>query len=389
MFNNTKRTRSQLALPDFNFELLSRSPLKDARIALRTNINTASVEDHLDMEGELEVDAIPTRQAKRPFSPLKDPLAPRERVLKKPKWDTSDVENETASHILKSFPKKPSSTSSEPSPKSTFTAPSHRRAKSVPVERYTPIRHLDLKRLSPSPWRSPSKSKQKLKIATFPSMETIQDNMLAESSKPSASQVAETAASAELSDGGPSRTPPVHEDVNMSSPPLSPPPTSPSELISPPHSQLRSTPPSLSELSFSRPPSPLTPLPPTPRPTKIPSYPTGNVSRQTVLSGDGESLYPPSQPKTPFSASRLPKLSFAVSSRPSASNTSKTKIKTTLQSKPRTRTNKPKPVIALGGRVTRSSSLRQKEASAVEEIPTSAPTAGTTGRSKATSTICH
>lgn len=165
---NFKRTRSQLTLPPLDPSAIGRSPLKDARSALRNGINLPGIifpQRELSklriasssMDGEEDEDEIllsPKRANRKRYSDEVhggDENNPDSRASKRAKvmehpFDTDNVPSKQVS-------------TSDP-----FV---FKRAKSIerissynpPSSSYTPIRpvpHINLKTMSPSPWRTGS-----------------------------------------------------------------------------------------------------------------------------------------------------------------------------------------------------------------------------------------
>ncbi|KAI0072423.1 hypothetical protein K474DRAFT_399199 [Panus rudis PR-1116 ss-1] len=167
---NSKRTRSQLTLPDFNFDLVGRSPLKDARTALRNpgnntppNFRTAHAENDAAgvMDEKEEKDLSDGQQQKRPASPFKQTVPPTEREQKRPRRD--EPGGDTVQYVYHAVPlQRPSSTPAIQPVKDESSTSNFRRAQSVPAAPSTPVPFVDLKRISPSPWRSPTKLKIRL-----------------------------------------------------------------------------------------------------------------------------------------------------------------------------------------------------------------------------------
>lgn len=179
---NTKRTRSQLTLPALNHSTLGRSPLKDARSALR-NATNLQVQLQLHrapsklristMDSDTDEDEIllsPNKKVpnkknnKKRLSEECSKDGNGERVLKRSKMDplpslvltSADTEN------------------IQPSPGPSQQRKAHldneqlatsylelQRSRSMPPSpaRSPPVPHLDLKTIPPSPWRSSSPAK--------------------------------------------------------------------------------------------------------------------------------------------------------------------------------------------------------------------------------------
>lgn len=97
--SNSKRTRSQLTLPEFNFKQLGRSPLKDARTAHRnTQHLTPPTAQHLDVSDTDHKYPVPDHflfpskeHGKRGSSPLKEAQPAKRR-----KHDGTESENDSA-----------------------------------------------------------------------------------------------------------------------------------------------------------------------------------------------------------------------------------------------------------------------------------------------------
>ncbi|KAI0349961.1 hypothetical protein OH77DRAFT_1525266 [Trametes cingulata] len=158
----SKRTRSQTTLDSFSFVNLARSPLKQARSALRQHSPNHS-KPHApaappappptatDTPSSSHATSSPDGLLKRPPSPAKDAALTHERDAKRPRHDI--------------FPKKPSASLSavpdDPRPHNPSSA--YRRAVSVPpISSSVPL--LDLNNVPPSPRRSPTK----FRIASVP-----------------------------------------------------------------------------------------------------------------------------------------------------------------------------------------------------------------------------
>ncbi|TCD66528.1 hypothetical protein EIP91_001248 [Steccherinum ochraceum] len=382
---SSRKTRSQLALPDINPDILARSPLKLARTAHKQNANaTPTMNDKQATPEAAQDQDVPS---KRPSSPLKDTMALRERDLKRARREGSGSDSENrnespgpAAYTFQS-PKKPSSSSSAPSIGAEYTPIRLQRASSVPPETATPIPHLDLNRVPPSPWRTPG---LKLRITTVPSVESIHDTPKA------APDVGHDIVMATPTIGSSTLPLPIPEvaaettssQVNSSSdahPPSSSPlpslPTSPVDE-QPPALELDAVTPRKPALSTLAPTSPLTPLPATPRAPRI--IENAQNTGQKLLGIGVNATFPP--PKTPIaSSSRLPRPSSILQLNGAAS--SKPEIKPKGPS--RARAMKPKQVsssIPLGGRMTRSASLRQQETKKREDSGTAAAAAPHVGK---------
>ncbi|KAK7691674.1 hypothetical protein QCA50_005073 [Cerrena zonata] len=178
VFDNTKRTtRSQLTLPELNFNL-GRSPLKDARTARKHNVTTTDEAALLDGENSDAKSPTDRTPPKRPMSPTRGVTEEDERESKRVKRseNTSPIaERHSAEPIWHSPSRKPVSTyvTHDEVPRTPKT---WRRAQSVPPQSSTPkaaIPHINFSRMSPSPWKSPSKAK--LRIASVSPMESIPD----------------------------------------------------------------------------------------------------------------------------------------------------------------------------------------------------------------------
>ena len=179
VFANTKRsTRSQLTLPELNFDF-GRSPLKDARTARKHNVSHPDDIQPLDY-GNSEVKTPTDRTPpKRPMSPSRGVAEEDERESKRVKRseNTSPItERHSAEPTWHSPSRKPVSTTSYTTHEEVPRTPNTwRRAQSVPPQSTTPkaVPHIDFSRMSPSPWKSPSKAR--LRVASVPSMDSILD----------------------------------------------------------------------------------------------------------------------------------------------------------------------------------------------------------------------
>ena len=277
--------------------------------ATETFMGSSTSDATLDDEDK---DIVPP--AKRPPSPLRntDGVVVPERVLKRPRQTeelnslgkSSDGQGSTHASTSKLplerpfSPKKPSSTGSILSPRpSTEIVPLTPRARSVPADGSIP--HLDLSKVQPSPWRSPSKSKGKdrLIITSVPPRDTTSELAVA----------TEADADGDVQMRGSS--PPIQLRLPSSSRPPSP--VAPLGISQNDHTPM----------------SPLTPVPPTPF-TSDPKPAYHNVqagvkthdSLKEPEAGPSRPLLEAlPQPKTPFGASRLPK---PVQSKPSGSASS-------------------------------------------------------------------
>ncbi|TCD62530.1 hypothetical protein EIP91_006757 [Steccherinum ochraceum] len=374
---SSRKTRSQLALPDINPDILARSPLKLARTAHKQNANaTPTMNDKQAISEAAQDQDVPS---KRPSSPLKDTMALRERDLKRARREGSgsDSENKNespgpAAYTFQS-PKKPSSSSSAPSIGAEYTPIRLQRASSVPPETATPIPHLDLNRVPPSPWRTPG---LKLRITTVSSMESIQDTpkaapdvghdivMATPTAGPSTLPLSIPEVAAEATSSQANSSSDAHPPSSSPLPSL---PTSPVDE-QPPALELDAVTPRKPALSTLAPTSPLTPLPATPRAPRT----VDNVQNtgQKLLGTGANAPFAP--PKTPIaSTSRLPRPSSILQL--NGATSSKPEIKPKGPS--RARAMKPKQVsssIPLGGRMTRSASLRQQETKKREDSGTAA-----------------
>lgn len=180
VFGNAKRTtRSQLTLPELNFDL-GRSPLKDARNARTARRpNVSGTDDGDDDSTGLKT---PTEKTppKRPMSPSRGVTEDDERESKRVKRSENTspvVERHSAEPTWHSPSRKPASTTSYATHEEVPRTPkTWRRAQSVPPQSTTPkahVPHIDFSRMSPSPWKSPSK--RKLRLASVSPMDSIPD----------------------------------------------------------------------------------------------------------------------------------------------------------------------------------------------------------------------
>ncbi|KAI0918908.1 hypothetical protein AcV5_001967 [Taiwanofungus camphoratus] len=322
--SNVKRTRSQLTLPEFDINKLGRSPLKDARTAARNNHHISSNVVISCADSEDEILLSPRKQPKRPSSPLKDTALSSERLIKRSRL----VNNQPENHPLPVRSKKPYSTSvlndnpglSEPI----------QRSQSVP--NYPSIPHIDFNQVP----RSPTKVTTPFRIFSV----TLE---------PAANTV---------------------PDVNIKELRVSR-PENPSDV-----SLCPATPTSATLASQMLPPplSPLTPLPSTPHPLRYKSDSSGHdhmahdhmaldlVSLATNINNISEDRpASSSRPATGFtSLSRLPV------PRPTPSHTPSSPERFSRHPCPRSKAKVHKSgcsagPIPLGGRMTRSATLRQRE----------------------------
>ncbi|TFY55104.1 hypothetical protein EVJ58_g8458 [Rhodofomes roseus] len=313
-----RRTRSQLALPAFDLNQLARSPLKDARQALRNN---QSPQSNPLAEAGPHLFSPLRKQHKRSSSPFKDTNA-YERDYKRAKHD--DGREENCSPLLR--PRRPPSASSiREATAQSHTPPNFRRAQSVPAWPSTPL--IDLTRVS----RSPSKASPILHIATLPSELTHPNQPIGQ--EPSAPLAFD------------------HASLVLAHPCTPDQPTSP-------------------------PISPLSPLTPLTDAAGIPSDAVQSSDDVEVTRGAPKQLsflpinddaatprpvLPVSMVATPSAGfSRLPRLSLVPSSRPPSSNIEQTKQSRAPSKRPDKSRARLGP-IPLGGRMTRSAALRQKE----------------------------
>ncbi|OJT02222.1 hypothetical protein TRAPUB_7249 [Trametes pubescens] len=150
--DSKKRTRSQTTLDAFVSVNLARSPLKQARSALRHTPphRPAPPQPHTDSRPRsTSPDNATEGKLKRPLSPGKDAAVHHERDFKR------------ARHNLAVFPRRPSAHTSDHPPQQSSSA--YRRAVSVPaISSVVPL--LDLNNVPPSPRRSPTK----FRIASVP-----------------------------------------------------------------------------------------------------------------------------------------------------------------------------------------------------------------------------
>lgn len=151
---SSKRTRSQLTLPEFNFTQLGRSPLKDARTAHRNTHHVtppiAQQVDVLDADPKsavADVSSISSREhGKRASSPLKEAQPAKRR-----RQDGSDSENQSAT----------------PSPMTTVT--------SLPeISEPTPVPPFNFSNVS----SSPSKHNTSLQPNSIPLPKDIPDTVV-------------------------------------------------------------------------------------------------------------------------------------------------------------------------------------------------------------------
>lgn len=169
--SNSKRTRSQLLLPQFDFDI-GRSPLKDARMAIRNHresLETVAVPSSNDNDGTLVSSA--KSASKRPSSPTKNAELLRERELKRAKFSRIEAENsvtQASSSNNVQLTHKPSSMSSVDARKPDITLFS--RSRSVPLSSSGWMPHIDLNMVPPSPSK-----KVKLRIASVPPLASVPD----------------------------------------------------------------------------------------------------------------------------------------------------------------------------------------------------------------------
>ena len=226
--SNTKRTRSQLALPDLILQLpLARSPLKDARTALRNQSHQDIVLtpepgfQRIDLDSDDEILLSPRKKIKISNTSSERPPFPCDeyaavsgsdlgRGLKRFKRDillsgsldgdddSSDVENThhhpshkhgfstpTTSHPSGKTPihsftavKKSvfSSAIMDETDRGAGTAIRTPRARSVLFSQAGEVLNLDLRNLPPSPWRSPSEQKRpEMRFTSAPLLDAIPD----------------------------------------------------------------------------------------------------------------------------------------------------------------------------------------------------------------------
>ena len=201
-----KRTRSQITLPDDILQVSQRSPLKDARSALRNHttptdtriptkvISDGATDDELLLSPRKDASStrVPHRSKRSASPPPENGQSPRssldERDSKRIKRDTSpeklNIENtdiiplhRTLMHVrnhsepnytnhssrklFKTASNKPASSDTHPCP-STPGPSGKERAQSVPLFSASyPIPHIDLKNPPASPYRSRSRSPSK------------------------------------------------------------------------------------------------------------------------------------------------------------------------------------------------------------------------------------
>ncbi len=288
------RTRSQLTLPDFPHDIVGRSPLKEAKTARRSANNSEKLpavsqhgSDLVGREGEDGAGAVARSNSKRP-----SPGALRERAVKRVKRLPDEEETTplpVASGSALFLSAKPLSSSSLPSvaPElSSATPKGFTRSQSVPLEGSIPL--VNLTQVPPSPWRSPSKSKHKLRIMSVPPMDPIPDGIT----------LPETGSQGSRSgDGTEAMVGSQDEDVQMSSLPS----PSHSSLITPLESGASALLLPAVQSTQSIPTSPLTPLPPTPQLFRNPAVSNGYNDVQAEI--DPRT----SRSKTPSTVSRIPR----------------------------------------------------------------------------------
>ncbi|KZT69712.1 hypothetical protein DAEQUDRAFT_250685 [Daedalea quercina L-15889] len=352
---SSRRTRSQLALPAFDLNQLARSPLKDARQALRNNQSPQTNPGIADVDPRLFSPLH--KQPKRPSSPFKD-HGTYERDSKRARHDDQREENQ--SPLL--GPRRPPSASSIRESTVPLDTPSKfRRAQSVPIWPSAPL--IDLNHIP----RSPSKPSPVLRIATLPieGVQPVQPVAPLTTQEPIAQLTLNNASS-------PAPIPPSTPEQTMA-------PTSPLTPLTP-----------LSEVTdLPRFPSEPAQSSSDDTPTAAPSIESSSFHPAKSYSAhpaESSSVYPVETPKRAPSAatiatpstgfSRLPRPSFVASSRPpSVKKPEYSKAPSKRQEKPRTRLGP----IPLGGRMTRSAALRQKESAKKEgiaEATTPKPVAG-------------
>ncbi|KII95747.1 hypothetical protein PLICRDRAFT_48701 [Plicaturopsis crispa FD-325 SS-3] len=361
--NKYKRTRSQLNIPDFDYPL-ARSPLKDARTALRNRQPEPLPRDALDMvadDSEDEILLSPKKNTKkRPSSPIEPdrdslPASPSaERQAKRAKRETPPTEDTENRRPPSSKRKNASSrTASASTSRNPFTiaaglaTPSRNRAQSVPPPAGSPNRvpRLDLT----SPMRSPSKTHEpKLRFVSVPPVE-------AKAAEPAPVPFAPGPSTPE---SGPTVT--VSTPGESTHPVRSPTPEARSSV----QPMVLKTPRNKSTALgvFGTPMSPLTPLPPTP-------FPPRSDQMRMVEAPPLPRMGEPSRLPRPSSALMLPPSTIPVHARSDAqTNTAKDFGKTPAKDAPGnaaagvpTRVSKPKLKTKAPTRVTRSASQRLKQ----------------------------
>lgn len=204
-----KRTRSQITLPDDILQVSQRSPLKDARSALRnyttptdTRIPTKGLSDDatddellLSPRKDASSTRVPHRSKRSASPPPENGQSPRssldERDSKRIKRDTSperinmentdniplhrilthvrnhsepNYTNHSSRKLFKTASNKPASSDTHPCP-STPGPSGKERAQSVPLFSASyPIPHIDLKNPPPSPHRIRARSRSPSKM---------------------------------------------------------------------------------------------------------------------------------------------------------------------------------------------------------------------------------
>ncbi|KAH9946435.1 hypothetical protein B0H21DRAFT_883686 [Amylocystis lapponica] len=131
---STKRTRSQLTLPEFHPHL-ARSPLKDARMALRNNPPTPPQPPSAGSDDEILLSPR-EMHAKRPSSPDKDQLL-SEPQSKRPKHEDAPVQGRTSPGKCSS-PRSPLYSVHGMLPHASPHSPPFRRTQSVPPQSPSP-----------------------------------------------------------------------------------------------------------------------------------------------------------------------------------------------------------------------------------------------------------
>ncbi|TFK74037.1 hypothetical protein BDN72DRAFT_790075 [Pluteus cervinus] len=365
-----KRTRSQVTLPDHILQVSQHSPFKNARNVTRNTeplATTSSAVEQEESEDELllspqkilkENFENPALRAKRSASPTRTNATAQELEMREPKRPRLDADADTTpthrvvahkhnyseSDILpkarasrrrnaNTSSKKPLSTASEDLSQSR--SPKQRvgkeRARSVPVFPSTmqvPIPHLDLTKLPPSPTRararsrSPSKEfEAAIRITTMPS--ALPDRL---EPIPDEGAAGQDVIMEEPNPVGPlgnatvevrqEPQPPFTEPILDNSAPL----TSPKNQAPPP--ELRLEIPSMLDLPQAdtwSPPSPLTPLPDAPQPSRLSlkgaaraeyfkKMESGIAEERTLEHPTAKVVVPEQQPPTkPAGPSRLPR----------------------------------------------------------------------------------
>lgn len=226
---NDKRTRSQLTLPDNILQIPSRSPLKDARIALRNNL----VYDDENQDTDDEILLSPKKTfPKRSASPTASNEIFAERQHKRLKHDIDslrDAENVEAKPTHSRHASEPQARQLSPRdfPSKSATAAASR-AQSVPLAANA-VPRIDFLEMLSSPRRPLSRSRSPIKdglqILQLPN---ANEAPLVVAQDPSLSSISEV----------PMTTPSVERPSFMDEPmsPLSsiedsPPPTTPPEIV--------------------------------------------------------------------------------------------------------------------------------------------------------------